>query len=55
MLVHLKFLLERFLATPFEIFEDRIGSNWHGKWIGAVRPGFINSDLYPISEESINS
>ena len=42
-------------ACTFEIFEDRIGSNWHGKWIGAVRPGFINSDLYPISEESINS
>jgi lipopolysaccharide transport system ATP-binding protein len=36
-------------ACSFEIFEDRIGSGWHGKWIGAVRPVFINSDLFPVT------
>jgi lipopolysaccharide transport system ATP-binding protein len=35
-------------ACSFEIFENRIGSGWHGKWIGAVRPTFIKSDIYPI-------
>jgi lipopolysaccharide transport system ATP-binding protein len=38
-------------ACSFEILEDRISSGWHGKWIGAVRPVFIKSDLYPISTE----
>jgi len=36
-------------ACSFEIFEDRTGSSWHGKWIGAVRPVFIKSDLLPVS------
>jgi lipopolysaccharide transport system ATP-binding protein len=36
-------------ACSFEIYEDRIGSGWHGKWIGAVRPVFIKSDLFPLA------
>ena len=31
-------------AHSFEILEDRASSSWHGKWIGAVRPTFINND-----------
>jgi lipopolysaccharide transport system ATP-binding protein len=42
-------------ACSFEIFEDRITSGWHGKWIGAVRPGFIKSELYSISLDVKNS
>ena len=42
-------------ACTFEILEDRIGTSWHGKWIGAVRPTFIKSDLYPIIADIINS
>jgi len=42
-------------ACSFEIFEDRITSGWHGKWIGAVRPGFIKSELYSMSFDVKNS
>jgi lipopolysaccharide transport system ATP-binding protein len=31
-------------AHSFEIVEDRASSDWHGKWIGAVRPTFIKKD-----------
>jgi ABC-type polysaccharide/polyol phosphate transport system, ATPase component len=31
-------------AHSFEILEDREASGWHGKWIGAVRPVFIEHD-----------
>jgi lipopolysaccharide transport system ATP-binding protein len=44
-------------ACAFEIFEDRASSNWHGKWIGVVRPVFIKSECYPIvleTEESLS-
>lgn len=42
-------------ACVFEIFEDRISEGWHGKWIGAVRPVFIKSELNCITEFSNNS
>jgi lipopolysaccharide transport system ATP-binding protein len=32
-------------SNSFEINEDRITSMWHGKWIGAVRPTFIENEL----------
>ncbi len=32
-------------AHSFEIHEDRISSGWHGKWPGAVRPTFIETEL----------
>jgi len=32
-------------ANSFEVVEDREASGWHGKWIGAVRPTFINSEI----------
>ncbi len=35
-------------ACSFEIFEDRISSGWHGKWIGAVRPVFIKSEINSV-------
>jgi lipopolysaccharide transport system ATP-binding protein len=35
-------------ACVFEIFENRDGGSWHGKWIGAVRPVFIKSECYRI-------
>ncbi len=38
-------------ACLFEVFEDRTTSGWHGKWIGAVRPGFIKSELNSIGLE----
>ncbi|MDF1549679.1 MAG: ABC transporter ATP-binding protein, partial [Bacteroidales bacterium] len=38
-------------ACSFEIFEDRLESSWHGKWIGAVRPTFVKSDIFPIESE----
>jgi lipopolysaccharide transport system ATP-binding protein len=41
-------------ACSFEIFEDRAQSGWHGKWIGAVRPVFIKSELYPLVFEAEN-
>lgn len=31
-------------AHSFEIIEDRAVSAWHGKWIGAVRPTFIEKE-----------
>ena len=31
-------------AHSFEILEDRESSDWHGKWIGAVRPTFIERE-----------
>lgn len=31
-------------AHSFEILEDRAASAWHGKWIGAVRPTFIERE-----------
>jgi lipopolysaccharide transport system ATP-binding protein len=31
-------------AHSFEIVEDRESSDWHGKWIGTVRPTFIKND-----------
>jgi lipopolysaccharide transport system ATP-binding protein len=36
-------------AFSFEIFENRTESGWHGKWIGAVRPTFIKTELYPLN------
>jgi lipopolysaccharide transport system ATP-binding protein len=35
-------------AHKFEIFDDRDIPEWHGKWIGAVRPTFIKSSLLKI-------
>jgi lipopolysaccharide transport system ATP-binding protein len=35
-------------AFSFEIDEERQISGWHGKWIGAVRPTFIESELLNI-------
>ena len=35
-------------ACSFEIFEDRVSTGWHGKWIGNVRPTFIKSDLFQV-------
>jgi lipopolysaccharide transport system ATP-binding protein len=31
-------------AHSFEIVEDREASGWHGKWIGSVRPTFIQNE-----------
>jgi lipopolysaccharide transport system ATP-binding protein len=31
-------------AHSFEIIEDREANGWHGKWIGAVRPTFIQNE-----------
>ena len=31
-------------AHSFEIIEDRETSGWHGKWIGVVRPNFIDRE-----------
>jgi lipopolysaccharide transport system ATP-binding protein len=31
-------------AHSFEIIEDREASGWHGKWVGAVRPTFIQNE-----------
>jgi len=31
-------------AHSFEIIEDRNVADWHGKWIGVVRPTFIEND-----------
>ena len=31
-------------AHSFEIIEDRVSSGWHGKWVGSVRPTFIEND-----------
>jgi len=31
-------------AHSFEIAEDRDASIWHGKWIGSVRPTFIQNE-----------
>ncbi|GHU61507.1 hypothetical protein FACS189445_3580 [Spirochaetia bacterium] len=33
-------------ALSFEITEDREASGWHGKWMGAVRPNFIEREYY---------
>ena len=35
-------------AHSFEIIEDREASGWHGKWIGSVRPTFIQNEYYFI-------
>lgn len=35
-------------SNSFEIFENRESSEWHGKWVGAVRPNFIQSTLEKI-------
>ena len=35
-------------AHSFEIQEERESSGWHGKWIGAVRPTFIEHDYEHI-------
>ncbi len=32
-------------ANSFEIYEDREVSGWHSKWIGAVRPTFIETEI----------
>ena len=32
-------------ANAFEILEDREHTAWHGKWPGAVRPRFLNTEL----------
>jgi lipopolysaccharide transport system ATP-binding protein len=32
-------------ANSFEIEEERKSSGWHGKWIGAVRPTFIECEI----------
>ena len=32
-------------AHSFEILEEREGSGWHGKWMGAVRPTFIKNEF----------
>ena len=37
-------------ANSFEIIEDRIASMWHGKWIGAVRPTFIENEFLFIGQ-----
>jgi lipopolysaccharide transport system ATP-binding protein len=31
-------------AHAFEVVEEREASGWHGKWIGSVRPTFIQND-----------
>ncbi|MCC8146639.1 MAG: ABC transporter ATP-binding protein, partial [Bacteroidales bacterium] len=31
-------------ANTFEILENREGSAWHGKWLGAVRPTFFENE-----------
>jgi len=31
-------------AHSFEVIEDRNVADWHGKWIGAVRPTFIENE-----------
>ena len=36
-------------AHSFEIIEDREASGWHGKWIGAVRPSFIENEYLYIN------
>ncbi len=36
-------------ANSFEIVEDRESSGWHGKWIGAVRPTFLKTELTALS------
>jgi len=41
-------------AFSFEVFEDRTGIGWHGKWIGAVRPTFITSDLDTLDSNPLN-
>jgi lipopolysaccharide transport system ATP-binding protein len=33
-------------AHSFEILEDRSASAWHGKWLGAVRPAFIETEYF---------
>jgi lipopolysaccharide transport system ATP-binding protein len=35
-------------AHSFEVIEDREASGWHGKWIGAVRPTFIENDYHLV-------
>jgi lipopolysaccharide transport system ATP-binding protein len=37
-------------ANSFEIADDRDGYEWYGKWIGAVRPTFIDIEYNQISE-----
>jgi len=32
-------------AHSFEILEDRKPTGWHGKWVGMVRPTFIQNEL----------
>jgi lipopolysaccharide transport system ATP-binding protein len=42
-------------AFSFEIVEDRNISGWHGKWIGAIRPVFIKSELFSLIVDSCDS
>jgi len=35
-------------AHSFEIIEDRETYSWHGKWVGAVRPTFIENEYMLI-------
>ncbi|MEK7720767.1 MAG: ABC transporter ATP-binding protein [Elusimicrobiota bacterium] len=35
-------------ANSFEVAENREISEWHGKWLGAVRPTFIKNEYYLI-------
>jgi lipopolysaccharide transport system ATP-binding protein len=37
-------------ANSFEVVEDRVASMWHGKWIGAVRPTFIENEFLFIGQ-----
>ena len=37
-------------AHSFEVVEDREPSNWHDKWIGAVRPNLIKNEFFYIEK-----
>lgn len=37
-------------AHSFEVIENREASGWHGKWIGAVRPTFIQNEYNFLGE-----
>lgn len=37
-------------ANSFEVLEERATDGWYGKWIGAVRPDFIEKEFYLIEE-----
>ena len=37
-------------ANSFEVVEDRNIPEWHGKWLGVVRPTFIENEYYPLAD-----